>query len=92
MSKGSEDRIGELLDRTRRIETRLVKVGEKLGVETRAQKPIPDAANGRVIIPSMDVRLCDILAVLPKDGLGFCNTMMSLMWEGRIVAWIVSGD
>ena len=61
------DRIGEIQDRLRRIETRLTKYMQERGFETQAQVPIYGGSNDRISIPSLDVRLKDVLAAIP-DG------------------------
>lgn len=65
MSKPETDRIGELLDRTRRIETKLCVVMEKMGVDPKNQKPT--WTTGIIQIHSKDVRLRDIVSLIP-DG------------------------
>ena len=59
------DRIGEIQDRLRRIETRLTKYMQERGFETQVQ--IPEFVKGAIEIPSLDVRLKDILAAFPQE-------------------------
>lgn len=80
------DRIGEIQDRLRRIETRLTKYMQERGFETQVQVPIYEGPNDRITIPSLDVRLKDVLAVIPDgedspDGL-------AVVHAGSVVAWI----
>ena len=64
------DRIGEIQDRLRRVETRLTKWMESCGFDTQVQKC--ELTSRGVDIPSMDVRLKDILGVgsvqIMEDG------------------------
>ena len=84
------DRIGEIQDRLRRIETRLTKYMQERGFETQAQVPIYGGSNDRITIPSLDVRLKDVLAAIPDgedspDGL-------AVIHAGSIVAWVHKGN
>ena len=63
--RNERDRIGEIQDRLRRIETRLTKYMQERGFETQVQTPVWN--NGKVIVPSLDVRLRDILTVIPES-------------------------
>ena len=60
------DRIGEIQDRLRRIETRLTKWMQQCGFDTQTQKVEWDEEKCAIVIPSMDVRLKDILAAIPE--------------------------
>jgi hypothetical protein len=55
----------ELLDRTRRIETRLTKFMEANGFDTQVQRP--QWANGIIHAPTSSVAIKDCLAVIPTD-------------------------
>ena len=84
------DRIGEIQDRLRRIETRLTKYMQERGFETQVQKPVYDRAGDRLTVPSLDVRLKDVLAVIPDgedspDGL-------AVVHAGSVVAWVHKGN
>ena len=59
------DRIGEIQDRLRRIETRLTKYMQERGFETQVQKPEWNDEENYIEIPSMDVRLKDVLEEIP---------------------------
>ena len=63
----AEEDIHEILSRCRRMETRLTRGLEALGVNTEAQKPIWNAADGSVHIPSLYASIKDIKAVIPAD-------------------------
>ena len=58
------DRIGEIQDRLRRIETRLTKYMQERGFETQVQKAT--WGPGYVDIPSVDIRLRDLLTTIPE--------------------------
>lgn len=60
------DRVGETLDRLRRMETKITLIMEKLDLDTQAQKPkwLHDSV---VDIPSMDIRLKDIFEAVPES-------------------------
>lgn len=55
----------EILDRCRRIETRLTRYLESQGVETKIQRPV--WVRGAVHIHSIDTSLRDVLALIPAD-------------------------
>lgn len=55
----------EILDRCRRIETRLTRWLEQQGFDTRSMRPI--WRRGTVHIHSLDTSVRDILSVVPKD-------------------------
>lgn len=55
----------EVLDRTRRIETRLTKFMEASGFDTKVRRPL---WNGEaIIVPSPATSLRDCLSVIPAD-------------------------
>lgn len=80
---GRQHPIIEILDRVRRIETRLTAGLESLGATVTVDKPVYEADNDRVVITSMDARLKDIVAVLPCS---IINT--AVVHGGRVVAWM----
>jgi hypothetical protein len=53
----------EILDRCRRIETRLTRYLEREGMDTKVQRPIWN--NGLIHINSLDTSLRDIVALIP---------------------------
>lgn len=55
----------ELLDRTRRIETRLTKFMEAQGFDTQVQRP--QWEDGIIHAPTSAIALKDCLAVIPPD-------------------------
>jgi hypothetical protein len=57
--------LKEVVDRTRRIETRLTKYLEAQGFETQAQRPL--WKDGTVHVPSPACSIKDILAVVPNE-------------------------
>ena len=57
--------IAETLDRTRRIESRLTSLINKLGFISPGKKPIWDGAGRSVVLQSKETALDDILGVIP---------------------------
>lgn len=55
----------ELLDRTRRIETRVTRFLESQGFDTQVQKARWDG--GEISIPSMACSVRELVAVVPED-------------------------
>jgi len=78
MSDHERDRIGEIQDRLRRVETRLTKYMQERGFETQVQKVILDIDT--VHIPSLDVRLRDILTIIPT---GYAGTKLRILHKDR---------
>lgn len=60
----------EVLQRVRRIETRLTQTMLVLGINTSAQKPEFDADNGTITLPSPHTSMREILENIPTtwDG------------------------
>jgi hypothetical protein len=56
--------LHEMKDRLRRMETRLVKLFEHLGLDT--ERKLPDYGSGVVNIPSMMTSIEDIMRALPE--------------------------
>lgn len=56
----------EILDRTRRIETRLTRYMEARGFDTQVQRPRWED-NGTIHAPTSSISLKDCLAVIPRD-------------------------
>ena len=65
MAAVSDKQVKELLDRTRRIETRLTGGLQFLGYETGSERPVFN--NGIITIPTPATALRDIMAVVPAD-------------------------
>ena len=76
------DRIGEIQDRLRRIETRLTRYMQERGFETRVQPCKWDNDTAEVQVPSMDVRLRDVLAIIPKQE----DRVVEIRHQGQLVA------
>ena len=57
--------LTEVLDRTRRIETRLTKYMEATGFDTKVRRPT--FANGIINVPTPATSLKDCLSVIPHD-------------------------
>jgi len=55
----------EMLDRSRRIETRVTKIGNFIGADVGGGKPVWD--RDRVQIPSRNCSIGDVIAVVPAD-------------------------
>jgi hypothetical protein len=77
----------ELLDRARRIETRLTKFMEANGFDTQTQKPVWDL--GRVTMPSMDCSLKHILDSVPVEYEG---EVVVVGPGGNAVCYLYIGD
>lgn len=56
----------ELLARTRRIETRLTQLLIAAGIDTQVQRPVFDAQQGRLRVPSIHSSLKEITASIPE--------------------------
>lgn len=61
-----EKKLSEMLDRTRRIETRLTRYLEQNGFETGVQRPTWDP-RGVIHIPTRACSIHDMLAVIPPE-------------------------
>lgn len=60
-----EQRVKEIQDRCRRVETRLTRFLETQGFDTQRKMPI---FRGNVVeVPSMECSIADIISVLPAD-------------------------
>ncbi|WP_322037939.1 hypothetical protein [Burkholderia cenocepacia] len=63
----------EILDRTRRMESRMVQLGDHVGANLRSKQKIeikPDPAGGvMVVIDSLDVSMSRIVTELKQHGL-----------------------
>jgi len=55
--------VQEILDRTRRMETRLTKFLEEQGFDTKVRRPV--WRSGEIIIPSMACSFKDAMSVVP---------------------------
>jgi hypothetical protein len=72
--------IKELVERLRRVETRLTSYINKTGVTINYKKPSWDADNTRVIIPSREVALDEILAAIPDE---FRDVTIPVLFAGN---------
>lgn len=61
----TEDQLKEIMDRCRRMETRLTKFLEMHGFDTKVQRPLWD--NGVVDIPSLACSVRECLNVVPEN-------------------------
>lgn len=59
------DTAREILDRTRRIETRITKIGNAMGVDVGGGKPIWDPARRRVMVSTPNCSINEVLGVIP---------------------------
>jgi hypothetical protein len=78
--------VKEILDRMRRVETRLTKLIELQGFDTHGDKPklIWEAGDAKLILPSPSCTLKSILDALPKRA----NPDVQLMMGEEILAVI----
>lgn len=60
----ADDQLKEIMDRCRRMETRLTKFLELQGFDTKVQRPIWD--NGAIDIPSLSCSVRECLALVPE--------------------------
>ena len=75
----------ELLDRTRRIETRLTRYLADRGFDVESQKPVYDEHLRQLRIPSRKVALQECLDVLP-DG-----DLVPVLIGTQCIGWITKG-
>lgn len=59
--------LQEAVDRARRIETRITKVANHLGVDAGGKMPELSADRTRILVPSRKTSIDDILLVAPGD-------------------------
>lgn len=59
------DKLNEVHERTRRIETRLTRLMESMGVDAGGKKPA--WADGAVVLPSLSCSVHQVLAVVPDS-------------------------
>lgn len=79
--KTETEKLDEVVERTRRIETRLTKFMEQEGFDTQVAR----AAwlnNGTVTVPSLAISLKEILAIIPEGHEG----AVPIMHKGQRVA------
>lgn len=74
----------ELLDRTRRIETRLMSLGSRLGFNLKDEEGITvDAATQTVEVESMDVSVSMVMLVCRRHGLH--GKWVRVLFKGEVV-------
>lgn len=56
----------ELLDRVRRIETRVTKIGHHMGVDVGGGRPSWDERRGRIMLPSPNCSISECINVVPR--------------------------
>lgn len=61
-----DDPPSEVLDRVRRIETRLTMFLEASGFDTKVRRPLWDGTRRRVIVPNPSTPLKDCVAAIPE--------------------------
>lgn len=88
MSEDDRALLQEIVDRSRRTETRVTKIANHIGVSAGEEKPRYEAAKRRVHITSRRSAIDDVMAVVPLEdrcpkGVDvFCGAdyLMSLAW------------
>lgn len=76
----------EILERVRRMETRITELCHFLGLSTKSAKPTWSAEQGSVIIPTDACSLRDILAAVPDGILRGPDNEVEIWHKGRFVA------
>lgn len=76
----------EVLDRVRRIETKLTAWLERHGGQTKSDRPT--WADGVVEIPSLDISLRDILTTIPITWKLRSAEDIEVKLKGKRVCWI----
>lgn len=79
-----EFKVTEIVDRCRRMETRLTKFLEAQGFDTGTRRPY--WKDGTVVIPSADTSMRQILETIPRDWLRDEEVYVSV--KGDVVASI----
>jgi hypothetical protein len=60
-----DDKLNEVHERTRRIETRLTRFMESMGVDAGGKRPV--WGDGVVFLPSLSCSVHQIMAVIPEE-------------------------
>jgi len=80
-----KDMLKECVDRIRRVETRLIVLGNKLGHDlTETDNLDVDVDAGKVDILTMDVALSNIIRAAHQAGLS--NMLVEIHFKGTLVA------
>jgi hypothetical protein len=83
----SASQLQEVVDRTRRVETRLTKLIIALGFETGARKPVWDAEHHSIVVPNASTSLADCIDVFPAE-LGDLDAA-PVVHEGRLLGYLM---
>ena len=86
MDQTLTDTVQEIVDRARRIETRLTRYLTTIGCETGARKPAWDAS-GRIEVPSPAASIVDCVAAIPNDWDKEVEVMV--VFRGRTLGFIL---
>lgn len=76
--------IAEILDRSRRIESRLTSFILKSGFSTKATRPEWNAADVSVTVPSKEVALDEVLCAIP----GHITDDVAVVFAGKTICII----
>ncbi len=79
------DRIGEIQDRLRRIETRLTAWMEWSGFDTRVTKAEWNEDLKEINIPSLDIRVKDVLTTIPPGRASSVDVMHKGVFVLRVL-------
>ena len=78
-----QNQLSEVLDRTRRIETRLTKYMQAQGIDAGSLKPM--WRNGKVHAPNAMVGTLDLLNVIPDD---WPQALVPVYVRGTLLCWV----
>lgn len=85
MTEREGEMLKECVDRIKRIETRVIVLGNKLGYDLAEADNIEvDADAGKVDISTMDVALSNIIRAAHQGGLN--NMLIEIHFRGALVA------
>jgi len=79
-------KIKEILDRTRRLETRLTSFMQSQGFDVRTEKPVFSTYDFTLTIPSMRTQLQDIIDAVPSEVM--LTEEIEVIHKGEVVAMI----
>lgn len=85
-----KNEMKELLDRTRRIETRLTAYLERQGEPIGNQKPVWDHTTNSILVPNMDCSFGKCLSEVSEDYKGIVKLIHQR--TGEIVVKFIVGD
>lgn len=77
--------MSELLDRIRRIETRVTKIGNHIGVDVGGATPRWSSDKEIISIDSLNCSLADLMKVVPP---GYEHTAVNVYLDGKTCAVI----